>query len=242
MEPDQPAPDPDRAGRRPRRDSGTTDHFRVWVGVLIAVVSILGAVVVWRASIDSSDGSDLGQQGIQQLILQQQKWGDIEAGVARDFRLFADFQEHVLNWRSLLTQADQTESTDAALAADLRQQARRDLSAARAIRPLMQAFDQPDFGDETGIVSFDPGRLAAAREAADLELTGLRPGRAFADQETTHRRSLHLVGVAVLFAAALLFLTLAQVARRGPRGIFAAAGVVVMLTAGILFALIELAS
>jgi hypothetical protein len=239
---DQPTPAAERAEPRPQRDPGITDHFRVWVGVLIAVVSILGAVVIWRASVDSSDASDLGQQGIQQLILQQQKRGDIEASVARDFRLFADFQEHVLNWRSLLTQADQTQPTDSALAADLRQQARRELSAARAIRPLMQAFDQPDFGDETGIVTFDPGRLAAAREAADLELTGLRPGRAFADQETTHRRSLHLVGVAVLFAAALLFLTLAQVARRGPRGIFAAAGLVVMVGAAVLFALIELAS
>ncbi|MFL5799922.1 MAG: hypothetical protein ACJ77A_18590 [Actinomycetota bacterium] len=242
MGPDQPTPATERDERNPGPDPGTADHFRAWVAVLIAVVSILGAVVVWRASVDSSDASDLGQQGIQQLILQQQKRGDIEAGVARDFRLFADFQEHVLNWRSLLTQADQAQPTDAALAADLRQQARRELSAARAIRPLIQAFDQPDYGNANGTVTFDPARQAAALEDADLELTGLHPARAFAGEESTHRRSLHLVGVAVLFAAALLFLTLAQVARRGPRAIFAAAGIVVMIGAGVLFALTGLAS
>src|SRR5436190_18421116 len=82
-----------------------TDRFRSWVGVMIAVVSILGAVVVWRASVESSNASDLTQQGTQQLILQQQKQSAIEAGVARDFSLFSDFQEHVINWRNLSRQA-----------------------------------------------------------------------------------------------------------------------------------------
>jgi hypothetical protein len=42
----------------------------------------------------------------------------------------------------------------------------------------------------------------------------------------------------VLFAASLLFLTLAQVARRGTRGIFAVAGVVVMVASSALFLLV----
>jgi hypothetical protein len=213
----------------------------VWVGVLIAVVSILGAVVVWRASVDSSDASDLGQQGIQQLILQQQKRGDIEAGVARDFRLFADYQEHVMNWRQLLAQADRAASSQPALAVALREQARRELFEARTIRPLIQPFDRPDFGDASGVVSFDPARQARALEDSDLELTGLRPDLSFEAERAGHRRALHLVGDAVLFAAALLFLTLAQVARRGARGIFAVAGVAVMLVATVLFAIIEVA-
>src|SRR3954467_14335189 len=93
-----PAPPPQR-----------TERFRAVVGVLIAVVSSLGAVVVWRASVESSNASDLTQQGTQALILQQQTRGGIESGVARDARLFIQFQEHVLNWRQLLVQADQQE-------------------------------------------------------------------------------------------------------------------------------------
>jgi hypothetical protein len=209
------------------------------VGVLIAAVSILGAVVVWRASVESSNASDLTQQGTQQLILQQQTRGSIEAGVARDFRLYTQFQEHVMNWRQMLAQADQ--SKDPSLAADLRSQARSELSQARHIRPLMQNFDRPSFGDESGVVPFDPAQQVQALADANLELTGLHPGVTFAAAAGAHSRALHLVGIAVLFAAALLFLTFAQVARKGARGIFAAAGAVVMVVATVLFALVAVA-
>ena len=238
LEPALPAPPATgRAAKRPAPPK--TERFRAVVGVLIAAVSILGAVVVWRASVESSNASDLTQQGTQQLILQQQTRGSIEAGVARDFRLYALFQEHVLNWRQMLAQADQ--ATDPSLAADLRSQARSELSQARHIRPLMQNFDRPSFGDESGVVPFDPAQQVRALSDANLELTGLHPGVTFAAASDAHARALHLVGIAVLFAAALLFLTLAQVARKGTRGIFAAAGVVVMVAATVLFALVAVA-
>jgi hypothetical protein len=209
------------------------------VGVLIAVVSSLGAIVVWRASVESSNASDLTQQGTQQLILQEQTRGGIEAGVARDARLFIQFQDHVMNWRQLLAQADQQK--DPTLAADLRSQARNELSQARNIRPLMSNFDRPSFGDERGIVQFDPAQLVKALSDANLELTGLRPDLSFADANDAHDRALHLVGIAVLFAAGLLFLTFAQVARKGARGTFAGAGAVVMVVASVLFVLVVVA-
>ncbi len=234
----EPAPPPPPAADRaaPRTKPPKTERFRAVVGVLIAVVSILGAVVVWRASVESSNASDLTQQGTQQLILQQQTRGSIEAGVARDFRLYAQFQEHVMNWREMLAQADQ--ATDTALAADLRSQARSELSQARHIRPLMQNFDRPSFGDDDGVVPFDPAQQVQALADGNLELTGLHPEVTFAAASDAHDRALHLVGIAVLFAAALLFLTFAQVARKGARGVFAVAGVVVMVAATVLFALV----
>jgi hypothetical protein len=219
-----------------------TDRFRSWVGVTIAVVSILGAVVVWRASVESSNASDLTQQGTQSLILVQQKQSSIEAGVARDFRLFTDFQEHVMDWRLLLKQADKVADDDPDLAAQLRAQARRELSQARHIRPLIQNFDRPDYGDENGVAEFDPERQVRALAGADLELTGLRPAAAFAKADAAHDHALQLVGIAVLFGVALLFLTFAQVARRGARGIFAVAGVAVMLGASLLFLLVVMGS
>ena len=231
-EPASPTPAPPKPPR--------TDRFRAVVGVLIAIVSSLGAVVIWRASVESSNASGLTQQGTQQLILQQQTRGSIEAGVARDAQLFIQFQEHVMNWRQLLAQAEQQQAKDPALAADLRQQARGELSQARNIRPLMQNFDRPSFGDARGIVQFDPGQLVKALSDANLELTGLRPDLSFADAKDAHDRALHLVGIGVLFASALLFLTFAQVARRGARGVFAVAGVVVMVAAAVLFAIVGL--
>jgi len=215
-----------------------TDRFRAWVGVLIALVSILGTVVVWRASVESSNASDLTQQGTQGLILQQQKQSSIEAGVARDFRLFTDFQEHVMNWRLLLKQAERVAEHNPELAAQLRAEARRELSQARHIRPLIQNFDRPTFGDADGVVEFDPAAQVRALAGADLELTGLRPDASFQEADAAHDHALQLVGIAVLFAAALLFLTFAQVARKGARGVFAVAGVIVMVGAGALFLLV----
>jgi hypothetical protein len=102
----------------------------------------------------------------------------------------------------------------------------------------MQPFDRPSFGDENGIVEFDPAVQVRALEDANLDLTGLHPALTFAAAADAHQRSQHLVGIAVLFAASLLFLTLAQVARRGTRGIFAVAGVVVMVASSALFLLV----
>jgi hypothetical protein len=208
------------------------------IGVLIAAASILGAVVVWRASVESSNASDLTQQGVQQLILQQQTQGSIEARVARDFQLFGQFQEHVLNWHLLLAQADRKASSEPSLASRLRSQARSELTQARHIRPFIRSFDRPTYGNRNGIIQFEPATQVQALVDANLELAGLHPGSTFVSAAAAHARALHLVGIAVLFAAALLFLTFAQVARRGARGIFAGAGVVVMSVATILFAIV----
>jgi len=228
-------------GPPPAGAARPADHFRALVGVLIAMVSILGAIVVWRASAESSNASDQTQRGIQQLILQQQRRGSIESGVARDFRLFTDYQQHVMAWRLLLADADRVQPTDAALANTFRTRARKEAALARGIRPLIQPFNRPGFGDATGVVEFAPGAAADALEDADLELTGLTPSAAFDEANSTHAMALDLVGDAVLFAAALLFLTFAQVARRGARGIFAGAGVVAMVVAAVLFAVIQVA-
>lgn len=214
-------------------------HFRAWVGVGIALVSILGAVVVWRASLVSAEASSVGQEGIQQLILQEQRRSGIESGIARDSRLFVQFQEHVMNWRILLQQAEEVQREDPALARELREDARAEISLARGIGPLFQPFSRPFYGDATGFVAFDPRVLVAALADADLELTGLSPERTRVEAESAHDKALHLVGIAVLLAAALLFLTFAQVGR-GVRGIFAAAGGVVAVAAAGLFAFVEL--
>jgi type II secretory pathway pseudopilin PulG len=233
-----PAPSPP-APARPDLPDERVGHFRAWVGVAIAVVSIMGAVVVWRASVVSAEASDLAQEGIQELILREQRQSGTETGVARDSRLFIQFQEHVLSWRVLLNQAERAQDGDPELAKRLRDEARRELAQAKGLRPLFQAFTRPFYGDLEGLVVFDPRQLVTALTDADLELTGLSPERTRAEEEAAHERALHLVGIAVLFAAALLFLTFAQVGR-GARVIYAAAGGVVAITALALFVVVEL--
>jgi len=51
----------------------------VYNAILIVVVSVSGAFVAWRASVVSSQASDLDQQAMQQLLLRHREAGDQQA-------------------------------------------------------------------------------------------------------------------------------------------------------------------
>ena len=214
------------------------DRFRTVVAVLIAVTSILGAVVAWRASVSSSDAGDLDEQATQELVLQEQELASIEGLVANDQRLFARYQEHILAWRILLRQADETRQSDVGLADALKAQAAGELALARSLRRFFQG-GTPDFGDEEGKVVYDREFVMNNLRANNPELAELDPDATFALAEEEHDRTVRLVGVFTLVIVALFFLTIAQFAREAIRGLFAVAGVVVALAGLVLFALVE---
>jgi hypothetical protein len=211
-------------------------RFKTIVAVLIAVTSILGAIVAWRASESSTAARGVDEQAIQELVLQEQELASIEGLVANDQRLFARYQEHILAWRVLLTQSRATKNQD--LSDALRSQAFAELSLARSLRRFFQG-SVPDFGDEEGKVAYDREFVLANLKANDPELRALDPGATFQEAEAEHGRSMLLAAMFTLVVVALFFLTIAQFGRESIRMFFAVAGIVVAIGGLIGFVIVE---
>lgn len=204
------------------------DRFRTIIAALIAITSILGAVVAWRASVSSTAAGDLDEQATQELVLQEQELASLEGLVANDLRLFGQYQEHILSWRILLKQADTARKDNVALADQLKAEGLGELSLARSLRAFFQGAT-PTFGDADGKVVYDRDFVLANLKENDQELKVLRPDVTFENAESEHDRTVKLVAVFTLVIVALFFLTIAQFARENVRTIFAIAGVAIAI-------------
>lgn len=224
---------------RPRSDPRAKgDRFRTWVTLLIAAVSIIGAVVAWRASVLAWDSAGRAQEGLIQLTLQQQKLAEINGGIAQDFRVFVRFQEAVMAYRTLLRQARQVRAQDPTLARELETRAKTHLAVARNLNALFHR-STADFGDPSGNVEYDPGGNVEFLRSTDLELAGLSPRESLEEAASGHGRVVQLVGIIALLAGALFLLTLGRLTGKSVRGVFAGAGAATAGVGLVLFALVE---
>lgn len=218
------------AGERSRAGGS----FRTVVAVLIAVVSTLGAVAAWRASVVSIRASDLVEDGLLELVQREQLRAQMEGKIDEDLRLLAEYQEHLSAWRLLQRDARKVRREDPELARHLEAQAEAEFALVRALRPLFQA-GAPDLGTPDGTIEYDRDFVFSQLVELEPRFTELRPEETFADAVETHDTNVNLVLVVALFIAALFFLTLAQFTPVRTRGIFAVSGVAVATSALVLF-------
>lgn len=205
------------------------------VSLLITVVSILGAIVAWRASIVSTNASSGDQAATQDLVRQQQIKVQVQAQVDQDLRLFPRYLDHLRGWKTLKKQSVGEQATDPGLATELSSEAQDELSLARTLYQSLSV--KPVFGTEEYDEEFAVTYLGSFQQ----ELHGLDPDATAAAASDEHDRAVRLVGITALFIASLFFLTLAQVARLTVRHFFAGAGVLVLVIGTVLFIVAEVA-
>lgn len=215
---------------RPARGWG----FRTIVAVLIAIVSALGAVAAWRASVLSIQASDLVEDGLLELVQREQLRAQIESKMSEDLRLLAEYQEHLSAWRLLEEDAERVRGRDPQLAETLEAQAQGELALVRALRPFFRSF-APGLGPPRHAIRYDREFIFNQQVEFTPRYTQLRPEATFADARRAHDRNVRLVLVVALFIAGLFFLTLAQFTSVRIRGIFASAGVTAAAGALVLF-------
>jgi len=216
-------PPPASHAPRSKASSGTADAFTNAVAVLIAVVSIVSAIVAWRASLAQNDAQGLDVRAIQELAQVQQARQGLQALVDQDRRFLARAQEHLLTAKQLRAEADAIRGTDATRADQLDQQAQDEDALARVLGPFFLAASGIVLG-ENDLIGYDPVYVQRNLEQNNETMRELRPEETRASAATAHARALDLVGIALLLVVSLFFLTLAEVGRQRPRGWFAAAG------------------
>lgn len=216
-------PPPPSHAPRSQASSGTADSFTNWVAFLIAVVSIVSALVAWRASLAQNDAQGLDIRAIQELAQVQQARQGLQSLVDQDRRFVARAQEHLLTAKQLRAEADSIRATDATRADQLDQQAQDEDALARVLSPFFLAAGGIVLGDNDQI-GYDAAYVQRNLEQNDETMRQLHPDETRTSATIAHARALDLIGIALVLVVSLFFLTLAEVGRRRLRVWFAAAG------------------
>jgi hypothetical protein len=203
------------------------DRFRTGVAIIIAAVSILGAVVAWRGALVANSAGVKDQVYIQQLAEQQQSIALLTSRVEEDVRQVGPYAEHVRAAQILETQAVAAQAKYPDLALKLRRDAKSELALAAERRRFITSGQTEITNDPNNPVKYDRDAALKDAEQGDSELQKLHPDVTIATARQLHTKSQYLVALVTLFVAALFFLTLAQFTGRGARRIFAGAGLLV---------------
>jgi hypothetical protein len=204
---------------------------------MIAAVSLIGAAVTWRASDTAANAGSLDAQVLRETTELQQIVSQLDAVVAHDRRIFAEYQEHMIAWHDLEDRAAAASGTD--LASELRAQAQARLAMARTLRPMFRAV-LPDFGDENGAVTYDEEYARTTLRAGDDRLSELDPEATLELANARHEQAVALVAVVILLVGSLFLMTVAQLGRGVIRVRFGGLGVLAAGVACVAFVLVEM--
>lgn len=192
-----------------RRPTWRGIRLQTVAGILIVVVSVLSAVVTWRAAEASGVAADRDRQARQDLLLQRQKLDLHEADAAHEAELYASYAEQVRRAEDLEHRAAVIRLDDPRSARVLDLEAQEQRAVARVLRPLF-----------TGLPVTPEGRLGYSREdtlvftrAVDEELRELHPGQLRRSADRGRSKWVHLVAVDTGLIAAIFLLTLSQLIR-----------------------------
>jgi hypothetical protein len=220
-----------------------------WIPLAIAVVSVLAAVMGWRASLADESATRTEELSRQALVQQQQLLVQDNDAVNSDLRTFGQFSQYSLLAHSLLQDAARL---GGGAGDELRTDGQADLGIARylgkQIQYLNYGFD-PSNPNGNPVLRSDgsylPGHPYSADLAldvaqnADVALHGLAPEALHAKAVSERSHGVDLTGIAALFVATLVLLTLGAVVSGPAKAWLAGSGAVLAVAGLVLFLIVE---
>ena len=215
--------------------------LKLVIAVLIGLVSVTGAAVAWRSSINGEKATDKDRQAVAETVTVEQARADNEV-IVQDAR--ARFAEHaiaVVNADLLEERAAQAagqgEDEQARAAADeaveLRALARRVLES--NLGPVFLADYVTEGGEPGTRPTFDEVALARDLDRIASAQNQLDPVQTIRDADRLRRESERFDGWLIPMVGAVVILTLAQVIGRRPiRAVLAGLGTAVWIVSSVL--------
>ena len=220
-----------------------------WIPLGIVIVSVLAAVMGWRASLADETSAHSEELSRQDLVHQQQLLVQDNHAIDTDIQTFDQFAQYSSLAHSLRQDAAQLNGP---VADQVLSEAQADLGIARYLGKQIAnqnyAFDpsnptgNPFLRSDGTYLPGHPYRAALAlqiAENADTALHGLAPERLHASAEAEHTRGVDFTGIAALFVSVMVLLTLAAVAAGPPKLWLAGSGAALTVVGLILFATIQ---
>jgi len=217
-------------------------HFEIVIAIWIAIVTVTGAFVAWRASTVGSNAADADRQGILSAVSRERVQTDHRTRLHNDLRIFTDYIQN-REMASLLEQdaqklgeMGQTEQAESLW---------REVETYEDLADSAYGFlDYPQYvkEDNEGRKTYDVEGYLQASLAIEARVQDLNPDDDFQEADRLHLQEQRLVGIVILLAVALLFLTLAHITQSFPRYIFVTIGLFAFLAALVIGAVIEVAA
>jgi hypothetical protein len=197
----------------PRASSGP--HAPSTIALLIACISIAGALAAARAAWEAQDATLLERRYVQALMLEQQRTLDIQSRVDHDHRLAALYVAFDIRAESLQHDADRLRAAQPDRAAALALQAQEERALRRALFPYFR-LDVPVATDR-GLPDHDKAAILQRRLATDSERREIAADIAdtAARLDRAHQRAWLMEACVAILVLSLVFLTLAMAAVGG---------------------------
>ena len=221
-------------------ESGTDpkhERFKTYASLLIAIVTLVGALVAWRISVATGAAAGADSDGLAAALQSADTSTRLSTYLTGYLGFFADYRQHI-EMAQLLEQ-DAAATIDAGRQVALTQQAvgERNL-AARAMAALDQDYVKTD--PATGKQTFAADLFLNTQWAQAKAQQDLDPGSHFAKADVKRDKARGLVGVTVLFSAALLLLTASTTTRHWTKFILLGTAVPLFLDGGMTAFVLEL--
>jgi hypothetical protein len=223
---------------------------QLWIPLTIVLVSVLAAVMGWRASLADESATHTEELSRQDLVHQQLLRIQDYDSVDNDLRTYGDFAQYSALAHSLLHDAG---SVGGQAGEQLVTEGQADLGIARylgkQLNPLLgYAFDpsnptsNPNLRSDGTLAPNHAYNAALALQVAEnsnVELHGLEPEKLHEQAEAERTTGLRLTGIAALFVSVIVLLTIAALVR-GYTKLWLTAPALALTIAGIvLFILVE---
>ncbi len=211
-------------------------RLKTAVSVLIATVTVIGAVVGWRISVASGAAGAADSRGLEAALHAANTGSSVSTYLSTNLSFFAEYEEHLE--RATLLERDLASEPDAARRQALDDEALRERSLAAAARGYVNA-DYIAVDLETGAESFDGNRFWDAQWAETAVTQTLDPAPSFTQADQVRMKARDLTAVAVGLSFALFLLSAATVSSRRAMQILAAAALPTIVAACVAVGVIE---
>jgi hypothetical protein len=192
-------------------DSATQSRLKTAVSVLIATVTVIGAVTGWRISVASGAAGAADSRGLEAALHAANTGSSVSTYLSTNLSFFAEYQEHLE--RATLLERDLAGEPDAARRQSMEDEALRERSLAATARGYVNA-DYIELDPETGAEYFNGNRFWDAQWAETAVNQTLDPTAAFAEADVARTKTRGLTAAVAGLSFALFLLAAATVAPR----------------------------
>ncbi len=214
----------------------THDRFKTVVSILIATVTVIGALAGWRISVASSAAGAADSRGLHAALQAANTGVSVSTYLSTYLSFFAEYQEHLD--RATLIERDLAHESNAQRRKAMEAEALREHSLAATARGYVNA-DYISLDSDTGREYFDGNRFWDAQWAETAVTQDLDPAPSFAVADRARTKARGLTAAAVGLSVALFLLSSATVAPHHRMKILAASAAPLVVAACVAVGLLE---
>jgi hypothetical protein len=212
-------------------------RFKTVVSVLIAAVTVAGAVTTWRISVAGGKAEAFDAQGLSAALNSANAAISVSTYLSNNLSFYISYRRHLAAADLLEKQA---RVSGGAKRSSLLEAARRERNMAATSRGYVDA-DYLEFDPSDGRESFNGNRYWEAQLASERALKPLDEKPSFESADAMRLKARKLVDVTIALSAALFLFVAATAVRRRVKYLFAAAAILVFLLSSTAAVMIEIA-